>query len=151
MIKETYFSMQTRYPIPIPVLILFFVLLIACCAPAPVAAQQNVQVEQGLGFMALATPTLTLATTTPTLVGLLPAGTRNIYITAFNGDVLVGPSNVAGAGTAAVYVAATKIASGTTVKIDGIMTRRPNIYLVPASTSLPTPSIVVAITAWGEQ
>ena len=125
-------------------IILIILSLVCMLLPVPSFSATDVQIEQGFGFLDVATPTLTLATTTPTIVGTLPAGTKNIYITAFNGDVLVGSAEDLTSG--ALWVAAAKIASGTTQKIDGIITLKPKIYLLGASA--PT-EVKVAIAAWG--
>lgn len=117
---------------------LFFLLVCACGFSAT-----DVVVEQGTGFKPLATGTLTVTPNTPMLIGTLPAGTRNIYITSWNGATIVGPSTSA-SGT--LWLGAGIIASGTTVKLDGISTLKPNIYLLSNETGNTTCKIV----AWCE-
>lgn len=129
-------------------LLVFLLLVVSllCCFVESGFSITEVQIEQGFGFLNVATPTMILATTTPVIINELPKGTKNIYITAFNGDVLVGSKdNLA---TGAVWVAAAKIASGTTIKIDGIFTTKPQIYFLSANAPSP---VIITIAAWGTQ
>jgi hypothetical protein len=127
--------------------VILFILAVLCLfLPLPSFSQQNVQIEQGFGFLDVATPSVALiATTTPVLIGTVPAGTKNIYITAFYQDVLVGHVNDL-AQSATEWTAAWKIQAGTTIKIDGIFTRNPNIWVL-ANTATAT----IKIAAWGTQ
>jgi len=124
--------------------ILLFILAVVCLGlPSPAPAQMNVQIEQGQLFLDVATETLSVGDTTPVIVGTLPRHTRNIMVTAFNGDVLVGNQNELATGT--VWTAAYKIASGTTIKIDGLYTRNPGIWFL-CNNAL---TAIVKIAAWG--
>ena len=101
-------------------------------------------VEQGFGFLHVATNTVTIADSA-TRCPRLPAGTKNIYVTAWGGDILIGNNTDLASGTA--YKAAGIIASGTTVKLDGIFTQEPAIWFVRNSGTTAT----LIIAAWGTQ
>lgn len=100
--------------------------------------------EQGLGFLHVASNTLTVADT-PLICPSLPHGTLNIYVTAWGGDLLVGNNTDLATGT--TWKAAGIIASGTTVKLDGIITQQPNIWFVRNSGT----SVTMIIAAWGTE
>ena len=110
--------------------------------------------EQGLGFLKVNNPigstgistasNVLVVNVTPVQCPPLPHGTLNIYVTAWNGDVLIGNKDDLASGT--MWHAAGIIASGTTQKIDGIISQHPQIWFC-ANSGNPT----VIIAAWGTE
>ena len=123
--------------------LVLLVLAFACLLlPPPSPAATDVQIEQGFGFLDVTTQSIDISASAATLIGTVPNGTKNVYLTAFYADVLVGHSSDLATGS--VWCAAWKIASGTTIKIDGIMTTKPNIWVIPN-----VGTATVKIGAWG--
>ena len=124
------------------IIILIVLSIFTLLLPLPSGAATDVQVEQGQGFQQVATPSLTLSPGVPTLVGTLPAGTKNVYFLSYGDETLVGDASM----TTVIFCG--KVASGTGVslKIDGIHTIKPAIYLMPAGITTTT----LKITAWVE-
>lgn len=112
--------------------------------PTGVGWPTPTQVEPGSGFKNIVTPTVIVGPYAPVKIGVVPVGTKNIYISSFNGATLVGPSGIQ-SGTA--YLAAGIIASGTTVKIDGIATTTPNIYFLSNESAAST---TIKLAGWGQ-
>ena len=126
--------------------VIFLVILafLTLLLPSPSPAQMNVQIEQGQGFVSLKTPTLSIGTNTPVKMPSLPQNTKNVYITAYNGSLYVGGPDSSSLASGSMPVYAGIIASGTTVKLDGIYTQNPNIYFLSL-----LGTVTAKIVGWG--
>lgn len=97
---------------------------------APTTAQNPLVSRPGShGFKPVATQSLTIATATPTIIGAMPAGCRDVFVVASGATMFYGDENVT---TDGLYPS---IKDGEMAHFENISIRNPTIYFRALATA----------------